>query len=175
MKNLGTSIAALSRRAAGPALVLAALLLSAQAAAAEENHSGWSINFTPVLILPSGDDRFGGGVDPELKYTLDLGEARLSAGGRIGAYYARNLFGVTLMPTVRLMVPIGRVEPYAAIGFGYGRLPDTGLDGFATMGRLGFLYRFSERLAIGLEATIQQIDGSRYRFPSFGSMMSFNL
>ena len=173
MKNLGTSIAALC--APRTILVLAALLLSAHVVAAEKDHSGWSMNFTPVLVLPSGDYRLGGGVDPELKYTLDLGEARLSAGGRVGAYYAKNLFSVTAMPTLRLMVPIGRVEPYAAIGLGYGWLPDTGREGLATMGRLGFMYRFSERLAIGVEGTIQQIDGSRYRFPSFGSMMSFNL
>ncbi|HET9597566.1 MAG TPA: hypothetical protein VFP65_18395 [Anaeromyxobacteraceae bacterium] len=173
MKNLGTSIAALARRAPRT-MVLAILLLSAHVAAAED-HSGWSMNFTPVLILPSGNYGLGGGVDPELKYTVDLGEARLSAGGRVGTYYAKNLFSVTVMPTLRLTVPIGRVEPYAAIGLGHGWLPDIGHDGLATMGRLGFVYRFSSRLAIGLEGTVQQIDGSRYRFPSFGSMMSFNL
>jgi hypothetical protein len=163
MKNLGTAIAALS------------LLLPVHAAAAGESRSGWSINLTPVLLLPSGNDRFGGGVDPEVKYTFDLGEARLSAGGRVGAYYAKNLFGVTVMPTLRLMVPIGRFEPYAAIGLGYGWLPDIGQDGFATMGRLGFVYRFSERFVIGLEGTTQRLNGSRYRIPSDGSMMSFQL
>jgi len=175
MKNLGASFAALSPRATRPILVLAALLLSAHAAAADDTPSAWSISFTPVLILPSGDDRLGGGVDPEVKYTLDLGRARLSAGGRVGAYYARNQFGVTVMPTLRLMVPIGRVEPYAAVGVGYGWLPDSGRAGLATMERLGFLYRFSSGLALGLEGTLQQIDGSRYRFRSIGSMMSFSL
>jgi hypothetical protein len=166
MKNLGTSIAI---------LIFAAFLLYANVAAAEEKQSGWSINLTPVLILPSGDDRFGGGLDPELKYTLDLGGARLSAGGRVGVYYARNLFGVTVMPTLRVMVPFGRFEPYAAIGLGYGWIPDTGQNGGATMGRLGFVYRFSDRFAIGVEGTTQRLNGSRYRFPSFGSMMSFSL
>src|SRR5437016_3123091 len=109
MKNLGTSIAI---------LIFAALLLFANVAAAAEKHSGWSINLTPVLILPSGEDRFGGGFDPELKYTVDLGGARLSAGGRVGAYYARNLFGVTVMPTLRVMVPVGHFEPYASVGLG---------------------------------------------------------
>jgi hypothetical protein len=173
MKNLETLIAALSRRA--PMMILAALLLSAHVAAAEEKPSGWSVNFTPVLILPKADYSLGGGVDPELKYTFDLGDARLSVGGRVGAYYAKNLFSVTAMPTLRLTVPIGHVEPYAAIGLGYGWLPATGGDGLATMGRLGFVYRFSERFAIGVEGTLQQIEGSSYRFPSFGSMMSFHL
>jgi hypothetical protein len=163
MKNLGIAIATLS------------LLLPLHAAAAGENRAGWSINLTPVLILPSGDDRFGGGLDPEVQYTVDLGEVRLGAGGRVGAYYAKNLFGVTVMPTLRLTVPIGRFEPYAAIGLGYGWLPDTGQDGLATMGRLGFVYRFSERFVIGLEGTTQRLEGSRYRFPSVGSMMSFHL
>ena len=164
MKNLRIPIAAFT-----------ALLLSAHVAAAEEKPSGWSINLTPVLILPSGDERLGGGVDPELKYTVDLGDARLSVGGRVGAYYAKNLFSWTVMPTLRLMVPIGSFEPYAAIGLGHGWIPDTGRDGLAAMGRLGFLYRFSERFAIGVEGTLQQVDGSSYRFPSFGSMLSFHL
>lgn len=156
-------------------LILATLMISARVAAAEQKHSGWSINLTPVLIFPSGDDRFGGGMDPEVKYTVELGGARLSAGARFGAYYAKNLFGMTAMPTLRVMVPVGSFEPYLSLGLGYGWLPRTGQDGVATMGRLGFLYRFSDRLAIGLEATTQQIDGSRYSFPSYGSMMSFNL
>jgi len=166
MKDLVTSIAI---------LIFAALILAANAAAAEENPSGWSINMTPVLILPSGTDGLGGGVDPEVKYTLDLGDARLSIGGRVGTYYAKNLFSVTVMPTLRLMVPIGSFEPYASIGLGYGWLPDAGRDGLAPMGRLGFVYRFSDHFAAGLEGTIQQLDGSSYRFPSIGSMISFHL
>jgi hypothetical protein len=144
-------------------------------AAAAANKSGWSLNFTPVLLLPHADDRFGGGADPELKYTFDLGGARLSAGGRIGAYYAKNLFGVTLMPTLRLLVPVGPVEPYASVGMGYGWLPSVGHADFATMARLGVLFRFSERFAIGVEGTLQHLAGSPFRFPSFGSMMSFDL
>ncbi|MBI5066797.1 MAG: hypothetical protein HZB56_01055 [Deltaproteobacteria bacterium] len=175
MKNLGTPPAAPSRRAPRTLLALAALLLSVQVAAAEGHHSGWSINFTPVLILPSGGYRLGWGVDPELKYTLDLGEARFSAGGRVGVSHAKNQLGVTVMPTLRLTVPIGRVEPYASAGLGYGWLPEAGRDGVATMGRLGLVYRFSERLAIGLEGTLQRIDGSRHQFRSLGSMISFDL
>ena len=38
---------------------------------------------TPVLVLPEDEYRFGGGTDPELKCTLDLGGARLSGGGRV--------------------------------------------------------------------------------------------
>ncbi len=155
--------------------ILAVLLLLPGVAAAEENHSGWSINFTPVVLFPTSAYHFGGGVDPEVKYTLDLGGARLSAGGRVGTYYAKNLFGVTMMPTLRLMVPIGPVEPYAAVGLGYGWLPDNGHDAFATMGRLGVVFRFSKRFAIGVEGTLQKVDGSRFGFPSFGSMMSFEL
>src|SRR3954466_15218850 len=88
--------------------------------------------------------------------------------------YAKNLFSVTVMPTLRLMVPIGSFEPYASIGLGYGGLPDAGRDGLAPMGRLGFVYRFSEHFAAGLEGTIQQLDGSSYRFPSIGSLILFH-
>ena len=86
-----------------------------------------------------------------------------------------ELFSWTLMPTLRLMVPMGSFEPYASVGLGYGWLPDAGREGVAAMGRLGFVYRFSERFAIGLEGTLQQVDGSSYRFASFGSMVSFHL
>jgi len=113
------------------------VLMLPAVAAAREDKSGWSINFTPVLLLPGRNYRFGGGADPELKYTLDLGGARLSAGGRVSSYYAKNLFGVTVMPTLRLMVPLGPVEPYVAFGVGYGWLPDVGHADIATMSRLG--------------------------------------
>lgn len=166
MKTVATSIAV---------LIFAALILAANAAAAREEPAGWSVNLTPVLILPSGDDHLGGGLDPEVKYTVELGNTRLSLGGRFGAYYAKNLFCWTAMPTLRLMAPIGAFEPYASVGLGYGWLPRARRDGVAAMGRLGFVYRFSDRFALGLEGTLQQVDGSSYRFPSLGSMMSFHL
>jgi hypothetical protein len=177
MKNLSTvtSIADTSRRTLAPFLALAMLLLLPAVAAAAENKSGLSLNFTPVLIFPTSDYRLGGGVDPELKYTLDLGAVRLSAGGRVGTYYAKNLFGVTVMPTLRVMVPAGPVEPYAAVGMGYGWLPKSGHEDLAMMARLGVVFRFSKRFAIGVEGTLQQLDGSNFRFPSLGSMMSFDL
>jgi hypothetical protein len=166
--------ASIARHARGPILALALLLLP-KAGAAAENRSGWSTNLTPVLIFAKQQYRFGGGADPELKYTLDLGGARLSAGARVGGYYARNLFGLTVMPTIRLTMPVGPVEPYVAFGMGYGWLPGVGHEGFATMSRLGLVFRFSERFAIGLEGTVQKIDGSNFVFPSFGSMLSIDL
>jgi hypothetical protein len=137
--------------------------------------SGWSVNFTPVLMLPSDEYRLGGGADPELKYTLDLGGAHLSAGGRVGGYYAKNVFGLTVMPTLRLTVPVGPVEPYAAFGMGYGWLPRIKHEDFATMARLGIVFRFSESFALGIEGTFQRIEGSAFRFPSVGSMISIDL
>jgi hypothetical protein len=144
-------------------------------AAAEEDHTGWSFNATPVLVLPEDGYGWGGGADPELKYTLALGWARLSGGGRVGSYYARDQFGMSLMPTVRLMVPVGAVEPYVSAGLGYGWLPKTGHADFTTMARVGFVYRFSKNFAIGLEGTLQAVQGSNFSFPSIGSMMAFDL
>lgn len=190
MKNLSTvdSRTGTSHRALGMTLILAALLLPTVAAADEINaidhaeqigvdeiHAGWSLNLTPVLLLPDGNHRLGGGADPEIKYTVDLGRARLSAGARIGAYYAKNLFGMTLMPTLRLMMPVGPVEPYVSFGLGYGWLPKPDHAAIATMSRLGIVFRFSESFALGVEGTVQQIEGSAFRFPSFGSMASFDL
>jgi hypothetical protein len=146
-----------------------------QLAAAQENKSGWNLNFTPVLLFPKDDYRMGGGTDPELKYTLDLGGAHLSAGARLGGYYAKNLFGMTVMPTLRLTVPVGPVEPYAAFGMGYGWLPKVEHSDFATMSRLGIVFRFSESFALGVEGTFQELYGSDFRFPSFGSMVSIDL
>jgi hypothetical protein len=128
-----------------------------------------------VLILPEDGYGWGGGADPELKQTWDLGWGRLSAGGRLGAYYAKNQFGATLMPTVRLTVPVGSLEPYVSAGMGYGWLPKSGHASFATMARVGFVYRFSKKVAIGVETTVQQVHGSNFGFPSVGSMMAFDL
>jgi hypothetical protein len=158
-----------------PALAITSLLVSDSAAAADEDQSRWSINLTPVLIFPKDEYRWGGGADPELKYTLDLGKAHLSAGARVGAYYAKNLFGVTAMPTFRMMVPVGGLEPYVAFGMGYGWLPKAKRHDIATMARLGMVYRFSAKFALGLESTVQEVHASRWRFPSIGSMMSFEL
>lgn len=153
----------------------AAVRAKAPAAVTNQDHSGWSLNATPVLIFPDDGYGWGGGADPELKQTWDLGWARLSAGGRIGAYYAKSQFGVTVMPTVRFMVPVGKFEPYVSAGTGYGWLPESDHANFATMGRTGFVYRFSKKFAIGVELTVQQLDGSNFRFPSVGSMMAFDL
>jgi hypothetical protein len=154
-------------------LGLAVLLTPGLAAADAE--SGWSLNFTPVLVLPKDGYDIGGGTDPELKYTRDLDWVRLSAGGRVGAYYAKNQFGVTVMPTLRATLPLGAVDPYLAGGVGYGWLPDTDEGGLATMARLGTVFHFSESFSIGVEGTLQQVHGSNFGFPSIGSMLSIDL
>lgn len=161
------------RRLTAPLLGLGALLLPGLARAAED--PGWSLNFTPVLLLPKDDYRVGGGTDPELKYSRDLGAVRWSAGGRVGAYYAKNLFGMTVMPTLRVTLPLGAVDPYLAGGVGYGWLAQTEQDGLATMARAGTVFHFSDSFSIGVEATLQQLHGSKFGFPSFGSMMSIDL
>ena len=127
-----------------------------------------------MLLVPHDPYRFGGGVDPELKYTLDRGGVRLSAGLRVGGYYAKNLFGITAMPTLRLMVPVGPVEPYMSFGMGYGWLTKIGHSDIATMSRAGVVFRFSESFGIGVEATFQKIEDSEFRFPSFGSAVSID-
>jgi hypothetical protein len=144
------------------------------AAASHEDKSGWRLNFTPVLLMPEGDHRLGGGVDPELNYTVDRGGVRLGAGLRVGGYYAKNQLGITTMPTVRLMVPVGPVEPYVSFGMGYGWLPEIEHAGIATMSRMGVVFRFSPSFGLGVEGTIQKIDGSDWAFPSFGSAVAIN-
>lgn len=160
-------------RGAAAFLFTLSLLIPA-AVRAEVDASGWSLNLTPVLVAQDGY-RLGGGADPEVKYTLDRGGARLAAGARIGGYYAKELFGVTVMPTLRLTVPVGPVEPYASFGMGYGWVPDEGEEGVATMSRIGVVFRIHRNFALGAEGTVQKLEGSRYQFPSLGSMISFNL
>ena len=170
MNNLG-HLKSLARTS----ILAVVFLLLPALAKAQENKSGWSLNFTPVLLPANDRYDFGGGADPELKYTLDLGGALLSAGARTSGYYAKNLFGMTVMPTLRLTVPVGPVEPYAAFGMGYGFVPKLSHGDFATMSRLGIVFRFSESFALGVEGTFQKLDGSVFRFPSFGSMISLDL
>lgn len=172
-RNDFDSVLRTARRALGLGLGLASLLLPG-VAAADQDRSGWSLNFTPVLVAPKGGYHLGGGVDPEVKYTVDRGGARISAGLRVGGYYAKDLVGIMGMPTLRITVPVGPVEPYAAFGMGYGWILDNGHEGIATMSRLGVVFRISESLALGVEGTVQRIDGSRFEFPSLGSMVSFD-
>jgi len=79
------------------------------------------------------------------------------------------------MPTLRVTVPIGPLEPYAALGVGYGWLPGLGDVYLATMSRLGVVFRFNESIAIGVEGTLQDFYGSAYDIASLGSMMAFKL
>jgi hypothetical protein len=181
-------------RAFGPYLALSPLLFTSPAAAASDpvadyggsarerdpaaqndDRSGFSFNFTPVILFPGGEYRWGGGADPELKYTFDLGTVKLSTGGRTGAYYAKNLFGTMAMPTLRVTVPLGPVEPYVSAGAGYGWLPKLEHSDFASMARLGTVVRFSKKFSLGIEGTLQAIHGSGFHFPSFGSMVSIDL
>lgn len=150
-------------------------LIAAQCAmAASEEQSGWSIHLTPVLVV-TGDDDLGGGFDPEIRYTHDMGGVRLGAGWRLGGYYARERFVIVQTPTLRLEIPVGRIEPYVSFGMGYGWIPEDGEDGVATMSRTGVVYRTRRNLAIGLETTVQKIDGTGWSFPSIGSMIAFQL
>lgn len=176
MKNLITfdSIASTFRRLLAPSLGLAVVLSPGLAAAAGDD-SGWSLNFTPVVLLPKDDYRVGGGTDPEVKYTRDVGAVWLSAGGRVGGYYAKNMFGVMVMPTLRVTLPLGAVDPYLAGGVGYGWLPEIEHESLATMARLGTVFHFSDSFSIGVEGTLQKLHGSNFGFPSFGSMMSIDL
>jgi hypothetical protein len=161
-------------RAAGAALALALLLVPALASA-DEDRSGWSFRFTPVIVPSMHGYDVGGGVDPEIGYTVDRGSVRIGAGLRVGGYYATSLFGVVAMPTLRLTVPVGPVEPYAAFGTGFGWVVADGHQDIASLSRLGVVFRISSSLALGVEGSVQKIDGSRFRFPSLGSSLSFDL
>jgi len=153
----------------------AALLFVSGTGMAAEMPAGWTMNFTPILVAPEDGYNLGGGADPELKYTMDRDGAQLSAGIRMGGYYARNLFGITAMPTMRLAVPVGKVEPYAAFGMGFGWILDSGDDGIATMSRLGVIFRFRRTFSLGLEGTVEKVEGTDFHFPSLGSMLSFDI
>lgn len=72
-----TYVGKAGRAVVGSALV-GALLLTPKMVRAEDDHSGWSLNFTPALIAPHHGYGWGGGTDPELKYTIDRDGARLS-------------------------------------------------------------------------------------------------
>jgi hypothetical protein len=173
MNSLKSKIAArLGLRGSAVALVV---IIFQTATMAAENYSGWGLNLTPVIVAGKKGHDLGGGADPEVKYTLDMGGPRLSAGLRIGVYYAQNQVGIISSPTMRLTVPVGALEPYAALGMGYGWIPEKGEDGIATMSRAGIVYRFKPNLAIGLEGTAQRIEGTNFSFPSIGSMVAFNL
>jgi hypothetical protein len=43
------------------------------------------------------------------------------------------------------------------------------------MSRLGIVFRISEHFGLGVEGTIEKIERSNFRFPSFGSMVSIDL
>lgn len=172
MNSLRSTLASFSNLKL-PAVALA-LFAAQTTASADDDFTGWSVNLTPVLVV-SGDDDLGGGMDPEVQYTTDMGGSRLGAGLRVGGYYAEERFGIVYSPTLRLTIPVGRIEPYVSFGMGYGWIPKDETEGVSTMSRTGVVYRMRRNLAIGLETTVQRIDGANWSFPSIGSMMAFQL
>jgi hypothetical protein len=76
--------------------------------------------------------------------------------------------------TLRITAPVGRVEPYASFGMGYGWIPKEGEEDIATMSRLGVVFRVSDSLGLGLEGTLQKVERSEFRFPSLGSAITFD-
>ena len=78
------------------------------------------------------------------------------------------------MPTARLTIPVGPVEPFVSFGMGYGWLPKIQYSNIATMSRLGIIFRFSESFAFDVEGTIQKLEASNFAFPSFGSAIAMS-
>ena len=139
---------------------------------ARDTKAGWQFNFTPSLTVNKGYD-VGVGVDPELRYNEKAGPVFLSAGGRAGIYYAQNLFGVTVMPTVQLTVPYEKFDTYLAFGHGLGTLPNNDHSDKATMSRIGVLLHFTEKFSLSIEGTNQNIYNSEFSFVSWGSRVSY--
>lgn len=144
-------------------------------AGSEDCCGGWRFNLTPAIVSQGGEYGLGGGVDPEVRFAAARRGGYLSIGARVGAYYARNLFGVNAMPTLRVTIPVGSLELYSAVGVGYGWLPKIGGSDRAEMYRAGFYHHFSKSFGIGAELTYQDIARTNFQFLSLGSMLSFGI
>lgn len=133
---------------------------------------GFQLGTGFMVLLPSGGGSAGVGAQVEGRYGFVLGPTVLAPGGELSAYYLSSRVIGTLMPTLRLTLPLGPLAPYARGGVGAGALSNPGEGGLAWLGGGGLMIHFSERISLGVEVSYQAITGTDFRGLSISPMLS---
>src|SRR3954464_7900752 len=79
-----------------------------------------SVSSIGIAILVPEEGAPGGGLELSQRYGFAVWPVIIAPGGRTGMYYVQHRFVGTLMPTVRLTVPLGPLAPFVQGGAGMG-------------------------------------------------------
>lgn len=159
------------------ALTLAAAVMTipSVASAQEEGDStamranrGFRFGFGPAILFPTDGGPYGGGLVLDGRYGIKAGPTVLAPGGRLAGYLLSERFIGTAMPTFRVTLPVGPLAPYVLGGIGGGWLSNKSEGGLAWIAGGGLMIHFGRVLAIGAEATYEQITGTEYKALSVG-------
>lgn len=120
------------------------------------------------FALLVGDEATGVGAELAGRYGIPQGPVVIGPGARLGAYYFDQRFIGTLMPTLRLTLPLGPFAPFVHGGAGGGVITDPGEGGVAWLGGGGLMIHFGGALSLGAEVNYQGVTGTGYRALSIG-------
>lgn len=170
------------RLALALSVVALALVASSRDARAQEEgdsaamsaNRGLRLGLGPILLLPSrSGGPYGGGLGLDGRYGIKAGPTVLAPGGRLSGYVLSSRFIGTAMPTFRITIPIGPFAPFVVGGIGSGWISNPADNGLALMGGGGLMIHFGRIIAIGAEATYQEIRGTEFRSVAIGPAITF--
>jgi hypothetical protein len=133
---------------------------------------GFQLGTGLLVLLPSGGGSAGVGAQVEGRYGFVLGPSVIAPGGELSLYWLSSRVIGTLMPTLRITLPLGPLAPYVRGGAGGGGLSNPGEGGLAWLGGGGLMIHFSERISLGVEVSYQAITGTEFRGLSISPMLS---
>ena len=133
--------------------------------------SAWNTGFqwgiAPGVVFADGKTGFFLGI--RLGYGFDTGSVIVVPGVRLAGYFTDPNVYVG-MPVLKLVYPIDRFAPFIEGGAGVGHVegvgPIAGVTGAGLMGGGGFMFHFTPRFALGVEANYQVVTGTS--FGAFG-------
>ena len=133
---------------------------------------GFQLGTGIMVLLPSDGGSAGIGAQVEGRYGMALGPTVVAPGGELSLYWLSSRLIATLMPTLRVTVPLGPLAPYVRGGLGAGALSDPGEGGLAYLGGGGLMIHFTERVSLGVEVSYQAITGTDFRGLSISPMLT---
>ncbi|MEO8180389.1 MAG: hypothetical protein ABI895_16245 [Deltaproteobacteria bacterium] len=133
-------------------------------------HLGTSI----IVLVPDRGDSLGVGLQVEGRYGIGLGPIVVAPGAELSGYLLASRVVGTLLPTVRLTVPIGPLAPFVRAGVGIGGLTDPSEGGLAWLAGAGLMLHVSDAFSFGAELGYQAIEGTDFKGLSIAPTLSWN-
>lgn len=171
------SLAGMSRRKGAlfslAALCCALCLPAGSARAQVPDTPAWRSNVgfvssIGIAVLVPDEGSAGFGLEPTLRYGIPTGPVIIAPGARLGGYYLSERVIGTLMPTLRVTLPLGPLAPFGQGGLGVGGISNPGDGGLAWLAGGGLMIHFGGVLSLGAEVNYQGITGTGYEALSIG-------